>query len=235
MCNLLNKSLIRHWVIMLNGISDICEYLDEPEKEVIGKIQKNQELLVKSWQEHTGTVEDYYRDNKQYLYDLVDFNGAVPYFKYRLAPLKEIAGLKILDIGCGIGTAAFMLADQGNDVTGYDINKQLTGFCEYKKRKYQLGGQFTDAMPDISQFDLIIAIDVLEHIEGLGAFLKGIGTKAKSESIFYHYDNFETNPLSPMHFDRSSEINRFLEEAGYKINYPFWATKQKEMTLCHSN
>jgi len=74
-------------------------------------------------------------------------------------------GVKILEIGCGIGTVVFELAQQGHDVTGTDISPVA---IEYGRAKY--GGIRLEVQPaeeltyPDGSFDVVLSFDLFEHI-----------------------------------------------------------------------
>ena len=202
--------------LILSVDTDLSEFLHLPVKKVQEEMCNAQKTLAEQWNKHKGAVRQFYTDNTAYLYDLAAFNRHPIYYQQRVAGLLNIAGLKILDIGCGVGTAVFMLHDQGNTVVGWDINKQAIEFCKYKKKKYKLGGTFTTQQPDFSQFDLIIAIDTLEHIQNLHNFLLILGKKMKRGARFYHSDYFPKDETWPMHFEEHAQhLSQWLQEAGF--------------------
>jgi len=109
--------------------------------------------------------------SKTVLYDTASLNYHNVYFQERVSPLAGMKGLQILDIGCGMGTAAFILEEQGNDVVGYDIHSKAIEFCNWKKKKYELDGTFTTELPDVSKFDIIVSIGVIQTVKDLDKFL----------------------------------------------------------------
>ncbi|HLC17408.1 MAG TPA: class I SAM-dependent methyltransferase, partial [Thermodesulfobacteriota bacterium] len=74
------------------------------------------------------------------------------------------AGLKILDMGCGPGNMLDYLKTLG-DVTGTDLSVSALSYCRtrgYDKLFIGLG----DSLPvRDNEFDLVVALDVIEHIE----------------------------------------------------------------------
>lgn len=225
----------------INHQSDLMQKVDEDLSEFlhrpIGKIREQLPTatweLRKQWLVYKGTTEDYYKDNLLYLLDLAAFNLRPLYYQNRIGQLVNISKLKVLDIGCGIGTTVFMMAEQGNEVVGWDINQKCIEFCNYKKKKYNLGGKFTTEKPDYSQFDLIVAVDVLEHIEDLQGFLVDLGKNMKYGAKFYHSDYFgkDDKPddnVWPMHFTENKEhLRKWLENAKLISWDDSWAIKSK--------
>jgi len=205
---------------------DLAEYLGK-EVEVSEGFAIKQ--LADKWKDWQGTVEDFYKDPEiglLYLYDLVGFNSATFYKEQRLAGVKNADHLNILDIGCGIGTALLELCWKNKNLVGYDISDTVLNFARFRANK--LGARnvrFTSEFPQIETFDLIIAIDTLEHIEDLRGFLLKIGEGMKEGARFYHYDCFWEHEVSPMHFDHSKNINEWLKEAGLVIFDNHWCIK----------
>jgi len=138
--------------------------------------------------------------------------------------VKEIKPERILDFGCGVGVSTCLLSELGNEVIGYDINKKAVDFANFRARKHNYKAQFTAEMPELGQFDLVLAIDVLEHIEDLRSLILKLGKSMKSGARLYHYGTFEDG--SPDHFNHSANINEWLEEAGFEIIDTLWARRK---------
>ena len=197
---------------------DLSEFLHMAPGRVQEAIEHGQERLAKEWEEWKGEPTDFYKDNITSLFDLAVFNQQQYYFEQRLGALIQIGGAKILDIGCGIGTAVFTLAEHNNEVTGWDINQKAIAFARFKKEKHKLGGEFTMEQPDFSKFDLIVAIDMLEHIPDLQGFLLNLGKNVKVGAKFYHSDFFPKGEKNtwPMHYEEHQQhLSQWLKEAGF--------------------
>jgi len=223
------KEVVENQIRLKYLIDDVAEFTSHTNDEVNTRLMYTRANMAKAWREHKGTPEEFYPDNDECLYDSANFNLSGEYARFRLAPLVKVHGEKVLDIGCGIGTAAIMLASQGNEVTGYEINKQCLDFCNFKKNKVDLPVTFTDKLPDLSQFTVIVTIDVLEHIEDLRSFIKMIGDSVQPGTRFYHNEpkkeELYTDTHHPQHFDHTEKISEYLMEAGFKVRSEVWAVK----------
>ena len=90
---------------------------------------------------------------------------------------RPLEGLRVLDIGCGGGLLAEPLARMGADVTGIDL---APAHIEGAKRHAVLSGldidyRIADAdnlADDGERFDLVCAMEVVEHVADQPAFLK---------------------------------------------------------------
>ena len=113
----------------------------------------------------------------------------------------------------------------GNYVTGYDVCKPSLEFAESRKKWHRIGDvDFTDKLPDLKEFDFIVAIDVLEHIKDLRELLLKFGKEMKIGSQLYHCDSF--NDLRATHFDHSKEVDAWFQEAGLRKTSEGWAIKE---------
>lgn len=86
------------------------------------------------------------------------------FFDRQVAP-----GARVLDFGCGVGVLLPLLADRGYSVAGTDIELRFTPLF---LKHFGLGGttlfrpEQLDSLPP-GQFDVVTALDVLEHVEDL--------------------------------------------------------------------
>jgi len=197
--------------LMLSVDTDLSEFLKIPLLKAQEKLTTAFDAMDKRWKGSKAI------DDTEALFGIAQFNRDQRYFTDRLSQLLNINGLKILDIGCGIGTAVFTLAPHTNEVIGWDINPQCIEFCKYRRDKYELGGEFTTDQPDFSKFDLILAIDTLEHIDKLKLFLYNIGKDAKPESKLFHTDYFkEGNNSWPIRYPATqTQISKWIRQANY--------------------
>ncbi len=205
---------------------DLSKFFEVPIETVKEKVAASVLDQVTGWYERKGSIEDYYRHNEAYIYGGAWWNSRDDIQRSRLVPLMNVQDSSVLDFGCGIGSASLMLATQGNKVTGYDINELAIDFCNFRKNKDNIDIEFTTEKPDYSQFDLVIAIDVLEHIEDLRTFIMELGKGMKTGAKLYHYDDFKSDIRgNPMHFDHSEHIWEWLSEAGFGAWDATWAVK----------
>ena len=75
----------------------------------------------------------------------------------------------ILDLGCGTGVMSFELSNVANSIHAIDLDLRpqriLQEYIEFPKNIHFSEGDFIDSNFNNSRFDVIIALDVLEHIE----------------------------------------------------------------------
>ena len=84
--------------------------------------------------------------------------------------LDLIPGGRILDIGCGSGALSAELLSAGHTVISQDPSERLLALCRAHLRRRQLDDSGVrcgtiDAIPERREFDAVVALDVIEHIE----------------------------------------------------------------------
>ena len=86
----------------------------------------------------------------------------------------------VLDLGCGLGMYGFALSTYGADYQGLEVSKWAIENTIYKNLKIK-HGDVRDPH-DFKDFDLVLAIDILEHIEekDLNQVLGNIKTYGKN-------------------------------------------------------
>jgi SAM-dependent methyltransferase len=173
-------------------------------------------------------LEEFYATGgDHHIMDLVAFNLDPMYWPDRVMPLSTTRDTTILDVGCGIGTLSLYLASMRNRVIGYDINPTTLDFAKFRAKKFGFSNLFfTDQWPK-GPFDLVCAVDVLEHIPDLGEMLKRIGDVLKPGGKLYHVDSFyHKHPIS-LHLDCTDEqFSEYLEEAGLIRFDDRWAIRK---------
>jgi predicted nicotinamide N-methyase len=94
--------------------------------------------------------------------------------------LMQLAGRRVLEIGCGIGLASIVLHRMGADITASDYHPQVLPFLERNLSqnalppiKFQTANWETDN-PMLGEFDLIIGSDILyepAHVGTVSQFI----------------------------------------------------------------
>ena len=91
--------------------------------------------------------------------------GAVSHLDALLETVGSVAGLRIVDIGCGEGQLARALAKLGAQVTGYDPFIAPTELIAHGDGSYRLVRATADAIPAPDhQADLVLFVFSLHHV-----------------------------------------------------------------------
>lgn len=105
---------------------------------------------------------------------------SVEYFRAAFGGFRD---KRVLDVGCGGGILAESLAREGAHVTGVDPSEQSLGAARAHAAQ---GGLTIDYRPGTAEdlaswgpeerFDLVFAVDVLEHVDDFDRALAGLAT-----------------------------------------------------------
>ncbi len=106
--------------------------------------------------------------------------------------------VRVLDVGCGAGFLSNELARQGFEVNGIDTSaSSLAVAKQYDttgKVTYETGDAYHLPYPDES-FDVVCAMDFLEHVEAPERVVTEIARVLKPEGLFF-FHTFNRNFLS---------------------------------------
>jgi ubiquinone biosynthesis O-methyltransferase len=167
----------------------------------------------------------------------------------RLAAFDRVVdnwrGKRVLDLGCGGGFMAEALAERGALVTGIDPSPGAIDIARKHAETsglaigYAVGvGESLDFADD--SFDIVVCVDVLEHVADLDRVIAEIARVLKPGGLFL-FDTINRNGLAsivmitfgenilrllprgthdPARFIRPDELNRKLTESGFIVS-PF--------------
>jgi hypothetical protein len=138
----------------------------------------------------------------------------------------------ICEVGCGAGEILNQLQMHlpQASFTGYDISRQVIDFARTRKTgdiRFETG-----SVPS-ERFDLILAIDVIEHIEDCFGFLRGL--RSQASVVIFHIplelnceyllrDALMTNRAAygHLHHFTSATVSEHLLDFGYRIDDKFY-------------
>ena len=102
------------------------------------------------------------------------------------SPLKNI---KILDIGCGGGLLSEHISRLGAKVTGIDASKKNIEVAKLHAKKNNLKINYICTSPEQlkkkDQFDVILNMEIVEHVENVEFFLKSCSKLLKKNGIMF--------------------------------------------------
>jgi SAM-dependent methyltransferase len=171
-------------------------------------------------------LEFYEREDvgQTYLLDLLNWNASKNFHSIR-NQLRKTRRQRVWEIGAGIGTVAMQMAIQDCSVYASEPNDVLRGFAEHRwewvKERVQTRWRSLDFAavppPTDDQLDLVIAIDVFEHLpqEYLHNLLSEIAMRLKvGGRLFCHNNWSDQDGLYPMHMDHSEVWSDLLKDVG---------------------
>lgn len=104
--------------------------------------------------------------------------------------LQPLTNLKILDIGCGGGLISEPFCNMGGDVLAIDaspINIEIAKTHAQKnnlKIKY-LANSAEDLAQTNQQFDVVLALEIIEHVSDIELFIKSCGQLVKPNGLLF--------------------------------------------------
>ncbi len=101
-------------------------------------------------------------------------------------PLKKV---KILDIGCGGGLLSEPMNKLGADVVGIDASEKNINIAKLHAKKNKLDIKYICTSPDKFQsnkkFDVILNMEIVEHVQDINFFLKSCSKLLKKNGIMF--------------------------------------------------
>lgn len=104
---------------------------------------------------------------------------------------RPLAGVRVLDVGCGAGLASEALARAGADVTGLDAAAETLGAARAHARKAGLAISYREGTPEAlraageAPFDAVLALEVIEHVADRAAFCRHLAALLKPEGRLF--------------------------------------------------
>ena len=170
-----------------------------------------------------GEVSDFYEDivGDRHLADLAAWHiSSKDYIADTLKLQQRFSRDLVLDFGGGIGTHALAnaMSSKVEHVFFVDINQTNRIFVEYRAKKLGVENKLTFCKTiqetEISKFDSIVCLDVLEHlpdpVSQLDIFYKIMDSKSIALFNWYFYKG-ENNEY-PFHIDDNEIIEGFFKK-----------------------
>jgi 2-polyprenyl-6-hydroxyphenyl methylase/3-demethylubiquinone-9 3-methyltransferase len=169
-------------------------------------------------------------------------NLVPPRLAYFDPVVGDWTGRQVLEVGCGGGFMAEELARRGAAVTGVDPSEAAIAAAKEHaetgglKIRYLVGPGESLPFPD-SQFDVVVCVDVLEHVQDLNRVIAEIRRVLHPSGLLL-FDTINRTPLAsfvmvtigeqltrmvprgahdPTMFIRPEELRRTLENAGFEV------------------
>lgn len=114
-------------------------------------------------------VEEFYRNTPWYIYNLVLWKacGQRPDYVQRATPVLKQYGIQsVIDFGAGVGTDALQFAHMGLRTGVVELNEAAIQFLLWRAKRRGVTVTRMDSPPtkQESNFDLLWAVDVMEHL-----------------------------------------------------------------------
>jgi 2-polyprenyl-6-hydroxyphenyl methylase/3-demethylubiquinone-9 3-methyltransferase len=152
-------------------------------KDEIEKFSK----LADEWWDINGKFKPLHMFNPiriEYILEIV-----LKYFKIDKNKKTPLKNLKILDIGCGGGLISEPMTRLGADVTGVDASSKNINIAKAHAKKNSLDITYLSGVPEglkvKNKFDIILNLEVVEHVENLDLYLESCFKLLKPRGIMF--------------------------------------------------
>ena len=102
---------------------------------------------------------------------------------------KPLKNIKILDIGCGGGLLSEPMSRLGADVVGIDASDKNIKVAKLHAKKNHLDIKYLCTSPENlnikTKFDVILNMEIIEHVENIDFFLKSCSKLLKKNGIMF--------------------------------------------------
>ena len=102
---------------------------------------------------------------------------------------KPLSGINILDIGCGGGLLSEPFSRMGANVTGIDASDKNIKIAKLHSKKNKLKINYLCSSPEklktMKKFDVILNMEIVEHVEDIDFFLKSCSKLLKKNGIMF--------------------------------------------------
>jgi len=113
----------------------------------------------------------------------------ISYFNLDSGSQKPLKKLKILDIGCGGGLLCEPLSKLGAIITGIDPSKENIEVAKLHSKEMNLNINYICSSPEKlnlkNEFDVILNMEVIEHISNVNLFIKNCSKLIKKKGIMF--------------------------------------------------
>jgi 2-polyprenyl-6-hydroxyphenyl methylase/3-demethylubiquinone-9 3-methyltransferase len=152
-------------------------------KDEINKFSK----IAEEWWDINGKFKPLHMFNPIRIEHILDV--ALNYFKIDKNKKLPLKGLKILDIGCGGGLISEPMTRLGAEVTGIDASDKNIKVAKLHAKTNNLKINYLNTVPENldqqNEFDIILNLEVVEHVENLDLYLSSCFKLLKKNGIMF--------------------------------------------------
>ena len=142
--------------------------------------------IAEAWWDPNGKFRPLHTFNPVRLQYVRDHLAA--HFGRDIRAKAPFAGLRLIDIGCGGGLVAEPMARMGFTVTGVDATERNIGVASTHAAEQDLAIDYRfaaaeDLVAEGQQFDVVLTLEVIEHVADPDAFLVSVGRLVKPGGV----------------------------------------------------
>jgi len=203
-------------------LDELVEYTGRDRELVKERCKTSRVELAWLWGLRKDTI-DFYRSTDLYIFDLTLYQSLiVPEVNYMMEEIGNRRIKKILDFGGGIGEYTIRaIKECGAEVTYLEIaGSQTLKYAEHRFKKHGVKPKIVDENYEWwkEDWDAIVAMDVLEHLEDPAPVIEKFGKSTKF--LFANPEKIMYNAVYPQHVSKPElkgfeniEINLYQNSA----------------------
>ena len=147
------------------------------------------EKLANEWWDAEGKFKPLHMLNPCRLEFITD-HLSLNFQKDMILEKKPLKGVKVLDIGCGGGLLCEPMARLGAEVLGIDVVEKNIKVASLHAKKMNLDIKYRhisaeDLLREKTGFDVILNMEVVEHVENPGFFIEMCSNLLKSGGLMF--------------------------------------------------
>ena len=203
-------------------VQDIMAFTNTSHDAERTRMQQGSTPLKQEWEswEKQGPMPparmtEFYKQTTNYMYELGEWHLFVPGKRDSdtalVEQMRELKPKNILDFGGGVGLMALPLARAGFDVTLADLDGTSLNFAIARAQRHDIKLKIwksdVEAMPPDQTYDVILALDVLEHLppEILKTTVDKLVKLKTSNTRVILSAPFGRTAVHPMHLDADEQ------------------------------
>ena len=144
-------------------------------------------LLADEWWDAEGKFKPLHMFNPIRIEYILE--TCLSHFKIKNSKNLPLKDLKILDIGCGGGLVSEPMSRLGANVTGIDASSKNIKIASLHAEKNNLKIVYLNKAPediqDNTKFDIILNLEVVEHVDDVDLYLKSCSKLLKKDGIMF--------------------------------------------------
>jgi 2-polyprenyl-6-hydroxyphenyl methylase/3-demethylubiquinone-9 3-methyltransferase len=142
------------------------------------------QAMADAWWDSTGSFKPLHQINRPRLEALTEYLAA--HFGRDRTADRPFEGLTLIDIGCGGGLLCEPMARLGFAVTGIDAGERTIQVAKHHAEQMGVAIDYRTATPEQveGQFDVVLSMEVIEHVADVDLFLAGCAALLKPGGAF---------------------------------------------------
>lgn len=218
-------------------LDEVMAYTGDDLKTATLKSKKAVSTIAVEWvklnPQTPDEIDKFYKETEGYIYDLYCWPHEE--LMWKLFDKKITGNERVLDYGAGICDLSIYLAEKGCDVVAVDVPGSKTlQFGMWRVYNRGLGDKIKFTFDPKTKFDVVLAVDVLEHVLWPLRYVIRLTRHLKEQNSWFfctpHFFNEGGHPmhleenfwLTPKVFGQAMASLAFKPEQIVKEFYPIW-------------